>query len=250
MSLKKHPFGWRRRIGLSSPTVIEMISYDFYRLAPAGVDLCAVTSNIEFWDKDHFTRSLDAVLESAAYLASRNVDFIVHCGMPLVTTRGKGFEDELVRQITEKTGLGATTSIRSAIRGLRHIGIRNVAIASPYPQELHQSAVTFLGESGFNVVAHGSLDVPFKALQDASPEQIYAHARRVVKNASATVEGIYIPCNQWAAADAVPLIEADLGIPVVTGAHADFWEAFRSVGVRDVIEGHGVLMRSLADMPR
>src|SRR2546421_164817 len=48
------PFGWRRRIGLISPTVIEMISYDFYRMAPSGVGMCGITSNIEFWDKDNF----------------------------------------------------------------------------------------------------------------------------------------------------------------------------------------------------
>jgi hypothetical protein len=33
---------------------------------------------------------------------------------------------------------------------------------------------------------------------------------------------------------------------VVCGAHADYWEAFRSLGIRDRIEGHGRLMASLA----
>ena len=59
-------------------------------------------------------------------------------------------------------------------------------------------------------------------------------------------DGVYIPCNQWSAADAAPLIEGALGIPVVTGAHADYWEAFRSVGIHDRIEGHGRLMLSLS----
>ena len=40
-------FGWRKRIGLLSPTVIETAAYDFYRLAPDGVSMCATTSNIE-----------------------------------------------------------------------------------------------------------------------------------------------------------------------------------------------------------
>lgn len=53
------PFGWRGRIGLISPTVIEMIAYDFYRVAPAGLGLCGITGNIEFWDRENFT--LDGV---------------------------------------------------------------------------------------------------------------------------------------------------------------------------------------------
>jgi hypothetical protein len=32
---------------LLSPTVIETAAYDFYRLAPDGVSMCATTSNIE-----------------------------------------------------------------------------------------------------------------------------------------------------------------------------------------------------------
>jgi maleate cis-trans isomerase len=36
-------------------------------------------------------------------------------------------------------------------------------------------------------------------------------------------------------------------VPVVTGAHADYWEAFRSVGINDRIEGHGRLMLSLSN---
>jgi hypothetical protein len=47
MNNPNRPFGWRKRIGLLSPTVIETAAYDFYRLAPDGVSMCATTSNIE-----------------------------------------------------------------------------------------------------------------------------------------------------------------------------------------------------------
>src|SRR5438034_6481636 len=129
MSSPEQPFGWRKRIGLLSPTVIETAAYDFYKLAPDGVSMCATTSNIEHWNKDNFkAHVLDPLVTAVQYLASRNVDFIIHTGMPVVTTRGKGFEDELVKQITDTTGLPATTSIRSAIRALAHLKVKNVAL--------------------------------------------------------------------------------------------------------------------------
>ena len=107
--------------------------------------MCATTSNIEHWSRDNFQQHvLDPIVTAVKYLASRHVDYIIHTGMPVVTTRGKGFEEELVKQITDVTGLPATTSIRSAIRALAHLGVRNVAVVTPYPQELHQSALTFL----------------------------------------------------------------------------------------------------------
>jgi maleate cis-trans isomerase len=238
--------GWRKRIGVLSPTVIETASYDFHRMAPDGVSMCAITANVEHWSKENFKQSvLDPLVASAKYLASRNVDYIMHCGMPVVTTRGKGFEEEIVKLITDATGLPASTSIRSAIRALAHLGIENVAVLTPYPQELHQSALTFLAASEFNVVSEHTENVVFKRLQDVTPAHIAATAKRVLAAAS-SADGIYIPCNQWSAADAAQLIENELGVPVVTGAHADHWEAFRTLGIDDRIEGQGRLMLSLS----
>jgi|SRR5271166_1806877 len=238
--------GWRKRIGVLSPTVIETASHDFHRMAPEGVSMCAITSNVEHWSKENFRKNvLDPLVAQARYLASRNVDYIMHCGMPVVTTRGKGFEEEIVKLITGATGLPASTSIRSAIRALAHLDIANVAVLTPYPQELHQSALTFLAASGFTVVAERSEDVVFKRLQDVTPAHIAATAVRLLA-AAPSADGIYIPCNQWSAADAAPLIESELGVPVVTGAHADHWEAFRTLGINDRIEGQGRLMLSLS----
>src|SRR6185295_15136407 len=209
MSNPERPFGWRKRIGLLSPTVIETAAYDFYRLAPEGVSMCATTSNIEHWSRDNFKQHvLDPIVTAVKYLASRHVDYIIHTGMPVVTTRGKGFEDELVRQITDVTGLPATTSIRSAIRALAHLGVRNVALLSPYPQELHQSAIAFLKESGFNVVGDHTEDVVFKRLQDVPAATIAAAAKRLIDR-TPSADGIYLPCNQWIGTDAAPLIEKE-----------------------------------------
>src|ERR1022692_1839883 len=144
MSRPDQPFGWRKRIGLLSPTVIETCAYDFFRLAPDGVSMCATTSNVEHWSKQNFQEHVIAPLvDSAKYLASRHVDYIIHTGMPVVTTQGKGFEEKVDELIPDNTGFPPATSIRAAIRALAHLGVRNVAVVTPYPQELHQSALAF-----------------------------------------------------------------------------------------------------------
>ena len=47
-------FGWRKRIGVISPTVIEMTGYSFYNYAPEGVGLVGVTCNIDAWARNAF----------------------------------------------------------------------------------------------------------------------------------------------------------------------------------------------------
>jgi maleate cis-trans isomerase len=88
------------------------------------------------------------------------------------------------------------------------------------------------------------MDVVFKRLQDVTPAEI-TEAGKELLAAAPSAEGLYIPCNQWSAADAAPLIEAACGTPVVTGSHADHWEAFRTLGINERIDGHGRLMASL-----
>jgi maleate isomerase len=250
MSNPDRPIGWRKRIGILSPTVIETATHDFCKLAPEGVTMCAITSNVEHWSKDNFQKDvIDPLINMAKYLASRNVDYVMHCGMPVVTTQGKGFEETIVKLITDATGIPASTSIRSAIRALAHLGVTKVAVLSPYPQPLHQSALTFLTASGFQIVGEYTEDVVFKRLQDVTPSHIAAAALKVVASARGA-EGVYIPCNQWAAADAAPLVEKACGLPVITGSHADHWEAFRTLGIDDRIEGQGRLMASLSETKR
>ena len=152
MTNPNKPLGWRKRIGVLSPTVMETACHDFHRMAPDGVSICAITSNVEHWNNENFKQAvIDPLVQLAKYLASRDVDYIMHCGMPVVTLRGKGFEDEIVKIITDATGLPASTSIRSAIRALGHLNIKNVVVVSPYPQDLHQSALTFLKASGYYI---------------------------------------------------------------------------------------------------
>ena len=67
-------FGARKRIGYISPSVLEVVPFDFYRFAPEGVGLVGVTCNIDDWTQEHFDRALGQVKEAAAYLGARQVD--------------------------------------------------------------------------------------------------------------------------------------------------------------------------------
>jgi len=239
------PLGWRKRIGVLSPTVMETANHDFFRVAPDGVTQCAITSNVEHWDNENFkARVIDPLIGMSKYLASRDVDYIMHCGMPVVTLRGKGFEEEIVGMITEATGLPASTSIRSAVLALQHMNIKKVAVVSPYPKETHDSAIRFLRASGIEVVADHTENVVFKRLQDVTPKHIATIAKGIFESVP-NVDGVYIPCNQWRAFESAILLEQSIPVPAISGAHADLWEAFRVLGIHDPLEGNGRLMDNL-----
>src|SRR5262245_58870060 len=138
-------FGWRRRIGYIAPTVMEVVPYDFYRFAPEGVGLVGVTCNIDDWRPDEFEKGLAQVTNAAKYLGSRGVDYIIHGGGPLVVARGKSYEETIVRDIEKVSGVPATTGVRACMEGLRAVGAKRVAIASPYPPRHDEAMAGYLG---------------------------------------------------------------------------------------------------------
>src|SRR5258705_13807744 len=157
-------FGWRKRIGYIAPTVMEVVPYEFYRLAPDGIGLVGVTCNIDDWSAEHFDHALAQVTTAASYLGSRGVDFVIHGGGPLVVARGKGYEEIIVKDIEAAAKVPATTGVRAGMEALRHIGARRVAIASPYPERHNSAMAGYLAAFGFEIVRAEGMDVPFKAL--------------------------------------------------------------------------------------
>ncbi len=79
MSRPDRPFGWRKRIGLLSPTVIETACHDFFRIAPDGVSMCATTSNIEHWNNENFQQARDRAAGDGCRNISPRATSITSC---------------------------------------------------------------------------------------------------------------------------------------------------------------------------
>jgi maleate isomerase len=238
-------FGWRARIGYISPTVIEVLPYEFYKFAPDGVGLVGTTCGIDDWKPDEFEKGLAQVKGAAAYLGSRKVDYIIHGGGPLVVARGKGYEEIIVREVEAVSGVPATTGVRSGLEAMRHMGSRRIAIASCYPPMHNEALSKYLASFGFEVVLAEGTNMPFKDIQKQSPEEIYRFAMGVIKQAK-SCDTVYLPCPQWQGAQAVAAIEQDTGITAIAYTHANFFCAFRELGIGAPINGHGKLLASLA----
>jgi maleate cis-trans isomerase len=240
-------FGARKRIGYISPSVLEVVPYDFYRFAPDSVGLVGVTCNIDDWTEAHFERALGQVKDAAGYLGARKVDFVIHGGGPLVVARGKGYEDQIVADIEAIAKVPATTGVRSGMAALRHMGARRIAIASPYPERHNAALANYLSAQGFEIARSEGKDLPFKDMQNVPPADIHQFSAGVLDRAGA-IDALYLPCPQWQAAQVIDALERERGVPAVSYTHAQFFVAFRALGITDAIDGHGRLLASLSEM--
>ena len=208
-------FGWRKRIGCISPSVMEVISFDFYRFAPDGVGFVGVTDNTNTWSSEDIDTALNGALASAAYLGDRGCDFIVHTGAAHIASKGPGHDVPFLAEMQRRAGVGATTSIRSAISALTHLGARRIAVASPWPERITGWVTEYVASEGIEIAGVKSFGIDFKILHTLQPPEIYRFATEVAA-AHPGIDALYMPGPQAPVAMTVPFIERDAGIPVVS----------------------------------
>ena len=237
--------GWRRRIGLISPTVLEVISRDFYAVAPDGVDLVGVTCMMEGWSADQYTVTLQRMGQAAGYLGKRGVDFIVHVGTPLVVSQSMTFGAELIDSIAGHGRAPASTTIESALAAFAAMGLESVGLVSPFTAELNGQLAAYIRQRGFSVPNITVVETPsFEGLNDIRPEAIYRAVHEAARSAP-EAQGFFLPCGQMRSLQIAPVLEAELGLPVLTQNAVDFWRAFDHLRIADVAPGAGMLFDSL-----
>ena len=68
-------------------------------------------------------------------------------------------------------------------------------------------------------------------------------------SAAPDADGVFLPCARWPTLDALPLLEQELGLPVVSSTVSVFYGALQRLGVRDGLQGFGSLLASLTPRP-
>jgi len=237
-------FGQRARIGYISPGALEISVYDFYKVAPDGVGLVALSLPISDWRVSEYSKNLDAAVDAARYLAERHVHVIVHAGAPTVASRGAPYVRELVDALHDATGLPASTALWSAMEAFRELGSDRLAVVTPFPADSHDNIVDVLRAESFTVDHDERFAADFFTLHEVDDREIFAFVTAAVRR-SPRAEIAYIPCPQWQVFEMAAELEDALGIPVVTSDGGDFWWAFKTLGIDGLDAGHGILLDRL-----
>lgn len=149
-------------------------------------------------------------------------------------------ERRMVESMREVGGSQALTTSGALVAALAHLGVRKVAVATPYDAAVTARLATFLVEAEVEVVggAHLGLHseiwkVPFERTADLIREADTADAAAIV-----------VSCTNLATYDVIAALEAELGKPVVSANQATMWATARAVGLAAVGPGQRLLERA------
>ena len=242
-------YGWRGRIGLLVPTGNSVMEPEFQRMAPEGVTTHANRVELRDVTPESLRRMEADTARAARGIASVRVGVIAFGCTSGSFVGGRGYDERLRRLIEEATGVPATTASGAVLRALRLLGVRRIALVTPYTEEVTRLEVAFLEANGFEVTASsaGGL-VEVADMQECPPWTAYRRAREVDDSRA---EAVFVSCTGFRTIEMIAELEADLGKPVVTSNQALFADCLRILGIGEIAGDFGsVVSRMIAEGPR
>ena len=232
-------YGRRGRIGLLVPGGNSVMEPEFYRMAPDGVSTHANRVFLKDVTPESLAGMADHAAESARGLAPVRIGVLAFGCTSGSFIGGKGYDAGLIRIMEQAAGVPATTTTTAVLRALELLGVRRIALVTPYTEEVTGLEARFLEDHGFEVTrALGGGLVEVADMQECEPEVAYARAREVDDDRA---EAVFISCTGFRTIEIIEKLEAELGKPVISSNQASLADCLRKLGVAEMRPGFGSL---------
>jgi maleate isomerase len=236
-----------------------VIPYDFaldrelWRWVPAQVSL-------------HLTRTpyQDIPVSVAQAIAVGDRETVARCTRDLLTVEpaavaygctsgsfigGLAGEAALVAGMVEAGAPMAVTTSGGVIAAAHALGLKNLAVVTPYDESVGAKLRAYLNEAGVEVAAQNDIGltgriwtVPYEVTADL--------ARRTAQGGG---DAVFLSCTNLLTYDLIASLEQELGVPVITANQVTMWAVLAAAGVAAVGPGQSLLERrptSLGSMRR
>ena len=220
------------RVGVLVPAGNTIHEREFAALRPEGVEFRFAGFSYppmgtpEFC-ADLFTQMAAPVAELKAWGARA---MLVGCTTASMLCADPAREAQL-QQLAGVPVVTAASAVRDALAAL---GMKRIAVATPYGARGNGVVVDYLRTLGIETVAIRGLDL------DRSPEVWKREApaltpQQVVELGqsidSPAAEAMYLPCTGIGSVEAIDLYERRTGKPALSSVQAGFWATLRSLGI-------------------
>ena len=226
-----------------------VIPYDFaldrelWRWVPAQVSL-------------HLTRTpyQDIPVSVAQAIAVGDRETVARCTRDLLTVEpaavaygctsgsfigGLAGEAALVAGMVEAGAPMAVTTSGGVIAAAHALGLKNLAVVTPYDESVGAKLRAYLNEAGVEVTAQNDIGltgriwtVPYEVTADL--------ARRTAQGGG---DAVFLSCTNLRTYDLIASLEQELGVPVITANQVTMWAVLAAAGVAAVGPGQSLLGR-------
>lgn len=242
--------GYRAKVGVIVPSTNTVVEHDAAMLAPHGITFHTGRMFIRdprMNDDENFVALIEQIRASMK-VALRDVmtcePDLMMMGMSAETFWG-GVEGNasFIKRVEEiANGLPVTTGASSCRAALDALGVRRIAVFSPYQPVADVNVNRYFTEAGFDVISVTGLRIPTATdIAKVTEEEVIRTLREID---SPDVQAIVQVGTNLSMVRTADQAEHWLGKPVIAINAATIWHTLRSAGFTDTWGGAGSLLRN------
>lgn len=181
----------------------------------------------------------------AAELADARVDVLGYACLVAIMSMGKGYlcrSERRLHEVTLKEGCGVpvVTSAGALVDGLKTLGASKVAMLAPYLKPLTRLVADYLEAEGIAVVDSISLEIADNVEVGRRDPMALLEIYKDLKLDGADAL-VLSSCVQMPSLPAIPAVERECGLPVVSAAVCTTHQMLRRLGLETYVPGAGAL---------
>ena len=220
-----------RRVGVIVPSSNTTVEADFMRALPAGTTVHAARMFLAETTAEAERRMIyDHVPIAVTDLATLRPHVVAFACTSGGAVLGADGEAALIGTIARETGAPVVSTNDAVGKAIELLGVKRVAVLTPYVDELNRAIRTGLEHRGLSVVHIAGLGITDNfGICNVTPGEIVAFAEREL--AGLYYDLLFVSCTNFRAVEARPLLMQRFGVPVVTSNQATIDAAFDAIGV-------------------
>lgn len=230
--------------GLLVPATNRVMEQDFIRWLPPNARLHVNRLNAPMTRPQDMLENLTAIttgVDEATRLLDLAGPGVIGFGCTSGSfLHGAGWDDEIRDRLARASRCARiVVTARAVIDGLRALGARRVAVATPYPESVNARLRRYLLQHGFEISAFEAVDGwASGGIERLDPSVACGLARNCARTEP---DAILISCTNFRAGEAIEPMERETGIALVTANQATFWACSRELGINTQLHGLGRL---------
>lgn len=226
-----------RGIGVVAPFDFALDA-EYWRWAGPGVNV--YVARTPYLDIDVSVEMAEAVSEdeqiavAARSLAAAAPSAVVYACTSGSFVGGVAGERRLRATLASACGVPGVTTSGALVEALDALGVRKVAVATPYDAAVTDRLTEFLQETGHAVAGGAYLGLHADIVRVDT-----AAVRRLARAAdSPDAEALFLSCTNLRTFDLLADLERELAKPVLSANQVSVWSALRAAGLPAAATGH------------
>jgi maleate isomerase len=233
--------------GVLVPATNTTVETEYGRLLPATLQVHVARIPLLSSGAETSPRGGDADVDYQARLLGDARVAVVALAQTAASLSSDGFDDKIIRRMSEAAGVPAITSARAIGLAVRALGARRIALVAPFPvATLKLLERHYTAKYGLEVVASESFSGTDSVIYPTLGQELARDA--ITRTNRPEIEIFVVPGGNFPTMSFISDWERAIGKPVITTNQATLWAMLQIMRADEALPGLGRLLEEMPAM--